>query len=169
MRHSRWTRAPLLVHQLRTTLLTDVTITSGSRHADLHSQNLRDNEGPPVAPSNPNANVCHFTERRNACKSTSCRTVIVRLKSPSLTAHRPVALAPFSLQRYCRMEYRQPRNSRSPSIAGLGLRCGLDQPSSSTRVTTITPMPPTKAAKWIRLLRSRRSCFTSGIRSDAAM
>jgi hypothetical protein len=52
VRHSRWTRAALLVHQLRATLPTDVTITSGSRHADLHSQNLRDNEWPsPAKPS----------------------------------------------------------------------------------------------------------------------
>jgi hypothetical protein len=45
MGHSRWTRATLLVHQYCATLLTDVTITSGSRHANLHSQNLRDNGG----------------------------------------------------------------------------------------------------------------------------
>ena len=32
-----------------------------------------------------------------------------------------------------------------------------DQPSSSTRVKTITAMPPTNAPKWMRLLRGRRS------------
>jgi hypothetical protein len=45
MGHVRWTRAALLVHQHCATLLTDVTITNGSGHADLHSRNLRDNPG----------------------------------------------------------------------------------------------------------------------------
>ena len=82
MRHVGWTRATFFVHQYRTTLLTDVTITSGSRHIDLHSQYLRDKDmnrrSHQAAPAGP----FYVTERRYACRSTSCRTVIAWLKSP---------------------------------------------------------------------------------------
>lgn len=92
MRHTRWTRAAFLVHQHRATLLTDVTITSGSRHADLHSQNLRDNDG---------ASGLHQVTRKPM--STISRAKIRlqvhqpsdrhRGNRPSMTARRPVARA----------------------------------------------------------------------------
>jgi hypothetical protein len=45
MGHARWARTGLLVHQFRATLLADVTITNGSRHAVLQFRHPVDDKG----------------------------------------------------------------------------------------------------------------------------